>query len=92
MLTNGTTLEGIQIPYLFDSTKSNASHVAVIHGGPQLPPLTIKGGDIRLGAFGVLQGLATPGVSIVEGVHQIERGYHNLVDNLVGVGANISVE
>jgi UDP-N-acetylglucosamine 1-carboxyvinyltransferase len=79
-------------PYLFDASRSNSPHGAFITGGSPLHPFEVEGRDIRSAAFWVIQGLATPGTSIIHGVHQLERGYHDFVGNLRKLEAQISVE
>ena len=37
----------------------------------------------------VIAGLAAEGVTEVDSIHHIERGYENLVEKLIGVGADI---
>ena len=45
--------------------------------------------DLRAGAALVIAGLAAEGVTYVEHIHFIERGYENLVEKLTALGALI---
>ncbi len=65
------------------------SKVAVIDGVEQLHGCAVKACDLRAGAAMVIAGLAADGVTVVEDVHFIERGYENLIGKLTGVGADI---
>ena len=62
---------------------------AVIEGVEKLSPATIKAVDLRAGAAMVLAGLATSGVTEIEDIHHIERGYDDICGKLRRVGANI---
>jgi len=62
---------------------------AVIKGVPTLSSATVAATDLRAGAALVLAGLAADGITIVEDVHHIYRGYDNLEDDLRSLGARI---
>lgn len=62
---------------------------AVIKGVSALTGATVKATDLRAGAALVLAGLAAEGITIIEDVHHIYRGYENLEDNLRSLHANI---
>ena len=47
--------------------------------------------DLRAGAAMVIAGLAAQGVTEIDSVQHIERGYEMLVEKLAGVGADIKV-
>jgi len=49
----------------------------------------VKAVDLRAGAALVLAALAADGVSEVEDIQYIERGYEDIVDKLRGLGADI---
>ena len=49
----------------------------------------MKACDLRAGAALVIAGLAADGVTEVEEIGYIERGYENLVDKLRRLGADI---
>ena len=63
--------------------------VAVIEGVAELKAAPVRAFDLRAGAAMVIAGLAAKGVTEVEQVTNIERGYENLVDKFVGLGADI---
>ena len=63
--------------------------VAVIEGVPYLTGAPVHACDLRAGAAMVIAGLAARGVTEVDGIHHIERGYEDLVGKLAGVGADI---
>ena len=63
--------------------------VAVIEGVPALTGAPVHACDLRAGAAMVIAGLAAQGVTEVDGIYHIERGYENLVGKLAGVGADI---
>jgi len=65
--------------------------VAVIEGVERLTGAPVAACDLRAGAAMVIAGLAAQGVTEIESVHHIERGYENLVEKLLGVGADIRV-
>ncbi len=63
--------------------------VAVIEGVERFSPASVRACDLRAGAAMVIAGLATQGVTEVEGVAHIERGYELMIEKLRAVGANI---
>jgi UDP-N-acetylglucosamine 1-carboxyvinyltransferase len=67
-------------------------HVAVIEGVPQLTGAPVQACDLRAGAAMVVAGLAAQGVTEIDNVHYIERGYEDIVRKLSGIGADIRVE
>ena len=66
--------------------------VAIIEGVAQYSPATVSACDLRAGAAMVIAALAAPGVSQVENIVYIQRGYEDLVEKLTGLGANIRQE
>ncbi len=63
--------------------------VAVIEGVHELLPAPLRASDLRAGAALVVAALAAKGVSEVEEISYIERGYENIVGKLTGIGADI---
>ena len=63
--------------------------IAVVEGVPELKAAPVRAFDLRAGAAMVIAGLAAKGVTEVEQVTFIERGYENLVEKLVGLGADM---
>ena len=66
--------------------------VAVIEGVKQLTGAPMSACDLRAGAAMVVAGLAASGVTEIDQVHYIERGYQNLVEKLARLGADIHAE
>ena len=64
--------------------------VAVIEGIGDLTGAPVKACDLRAGAAMVVAGLAASGVTEVEDISHIERGYEDLVEKLKSVGADIT--
>ncbi len=64
--------------------------VAIIEGVSELTGAKVRACDLRAGAAMVIAGLAAHGVTEVEEISYIERGYENLVEKLQGLGADIS--
>ena len=65
--------------------------VAVIEGVEKLTGACVHACDLRAGAAMVIAGLAAQGVTEIDAIHHIERGYENLVEKLSAVGARIRV-
>ena len=65
--------------------------VAVIEGVDCLTGAPVSACDLRAGAAMVIAGLAAQGVTEIDSVHHIERGYEMLVEKLAAVGADIKV-
>ncbi len=65
--------------------------IAVVTGGKALRGCTVRAFDLRAGAAMVVAALAAEGVSIVERVEYIERGYESMVQKLRDIGADIQV-
>ena len=63
--------------------------VAVIEGTGHLQGAPVKACDLRAGAALIIAGLAAAGVTEVEDIHHIERGYDNLDRKLQLLGADI---
>ena len=67
-------------------------HHAVVRGRPRLSGAPVRATDIRAGAALVLAGLVAEGVTQVTEVHHIDRGYAGFVEDLRGLGAQITRE
>ena len=65
--------------------------VAVIEGVDKLTGAPVHACDLRAGAAMVIAGLAAQGVTEIDAIHHIERGYETLVEKLSGVGADIKI-
>lgn len=65
--------------------------IAVIEGVETLTAAPMKACDLRAGAAMVIAGLAAQGVTEIDCIQHIERGYENLVQKLTGIGADIHI-
>jgi|LSQX01.3.fsa_nt_gb UDP-N-acetylglucosamine 1-carboxyvinyltransferase len=65
--------------------------IAVVRGVPRLSGALVTAKDLRGGAALVLAGLAAEGVTEVEGIEHIDRGYENLGEKLKSLGAEITM-
>ena len=63
--------------------------VAVIEGVGKLMGAPVTAPDLRAGAALVIAGLAASGVTEIDDIYHIERGYSNLVEKLQKLGADI---
>ncbi|MBQ9963669.1 MAG: UDP-N-acetylglucosamine 1-carboxyvinyltransferase [Clostridia bacterium] len=63
--------------------------LAVVQGVPQLNAAPVKALDLRAGAAMVIAALAAKGVTEIEEIQYIERGYEDLVEKLKGLGADV---
>lgn len=63
--------------------------VAIVEGVDHLKGAPVRALDLRAGAAVVIAGLAAEGTTQVEDIQYIERGYENIVDKLVSLGADI---
>ena len=65
--------------------------VAVVEGVPGFSGASVRACDLRAGAALVIAALAANGVTEVEGISHIERGYELMTEKLRAVGADISM-
>ena len=65
---------------------------AVVAGQEKLYGSTVCAHDLRAGAALVIAGLVAEGVTRVENIHFVERGYENLIEKLTALGAKIRRE
>ena len=66
-----------------------SSKTATVSGVENLHGATVCAHDLRAGAALVNAGLAAEGVTYVEHIHFIERGYEHLIRKLSEQGADI---
>lgn len=62
---------------------------ALVRGAAALAGVQVEASDLRAGASLILAALAAEGVTEVNGVHHVERGYDDIVAKLKAVGADI---
>jgi UDP-N-acetylglucosamine 1-carboxyvinyltransferase len=67
-------------------------HHAVIRGVDRLSAAPVRALDIRAGAAMVIAGLVADGVTAVDDVQHIDRGYEGFEDKLIALGADIRRE
>jgi UDP-N-acetylglucosamine 1-carboxyvinyltransferase len=65
-------------------------HHAVVRGRLQLSGAPVEATDIRAGAGLVLAGLVSDGVTLVDEVFHVDRGYPSFVEDLRSLGADIT--
>ena len=63
-----------------------------IEGPSELIGTEVVATDLRAGACMVLAGLAANGLTVINNVEHILRGYENIIEKLSNVGAKISLE
>ncbi len=63
--------------------------VAVITGVKSLNPAPVRAVDLRAGAAMIIAGLAADGVTEIEEIDHIDRGYEDVVEKFSALGADI---
>jgi len=64
---------------------------AIISGPAKLKGTDVHATDLRAGAALLIAAMAAEGESKLTGVEFVERGYHNIVGKLLGLGADIQL-
>jgi UDP-N-acetylglucosamine 1-carboxyvinyltransferase len=64
-------------------------NVAVVRGVPFLTGAPVTATDLRASAALVIAGLAAQGVTTIQGLHHLDRGYENLEQKFRGLGARL---
>ena len=62
---------------------------ATVTGQEKLHGATVKANDLRAGAALIIAGLAAEGVTTLENIHYVERGYERIIEKMTALGANI---
>ena len=78
-----TELESMGANIKINGDTASVTGVEKLHGS------TVCAHDLRAGAALVIAGLAAEGVTHVEHIHFVERGYEKLVEKLTALGADI---
>jgi len=65
------------------------SRTAVIEGIEKFTAAPVKATDLRAGAALIIAALAAEGVTEIEDIYHVERGYENIEGKLRGLGADI---
>ncbi|MGM9592578.1 MAG: UDP-N-acetylglucosamine 1-carboxyvinyltransferase [Oscillospiraceae bacterium] len=100
-MANGTSVitEGIydnRFKYVNELRKMGADiqvdgRIAIFEGSAQLTGAPVMACDLRAGAAMVIAGLCAKGITEIEDIHFIERGYENFVGKLRALGADITI-
>lgn len=64
-------------------------HTAVVHGVDQLSGATVMATDLRASAGLVIAGLAADGITLVDRIYHLDRGYERIEAKLSALGARI---
>ncbi len=64
-------------------------NTAVFQGVARLTGAPVKADDLRAGAAMVIAALSANGVSLIDNIRYIERGYEDIVEKLTALGADI---
>jgi len=96
---NGTSIvtEGVwdsRFQYVDELLKMNAKisidgKRAIINGGAPLKATAVTATDLRAGASMVIAALVCDGVTEVDGLRHIDRGYEHIVEKFLALGADI---
>jgi len=96
---NGTSVvtEGVwesRFQYVEELKKMNAKinidgKKAVINGGAPLKAGKVTATDLRAGASMVIAALACDGLTEIDGLRHIDRGYEHIVEKLLALGADV---
>jgi UDP-N-acetylglucosamine 1-carboxyvinyltransferase len=65
--------------------------IAVFQGVERLRADSVKAVDLRAGAAMIIAGLVADGVTEIEDIRHIERGYENVVDKFRALGADMEL-
>jgi UDP-N-acetylglucosamine 1-carboxyvinyltransferase len=64
-------------------------NIAIVQGVPMLSGAPVLATDLRASAALVLAGLAADGMTTIQGLHHLDRGYENLEGKLKTLGAKL---
>ena len=70
-------------------TDMTVRNSATVTGKEKLHGAKVKANDLRAGAALIIAGLAAEGVTTLENIHYVERGYERLIEKMTALGANI---
>ncbi len=88
------TIYSARLKHIDELRRMNAnikveSGSAIINGPVQLKGAKVTASDLRAGAALVIAGLMAEGKTEIYGIEHIERGYENITEKLVALGAKI---
>lgn len=66
------------------------SNIAIISGVKRYTGARVNAPDLRAGAALVIAGLAAEGITVVDDIYYIQRGYEALEEKLIKIGAKIA--
>lgn len=64
-------------------------NIALVTGVPKITGATVQSSNLRAGAALIIMGLAAEGETIVTDLHHVWRGYENMVNKLMSLGADL---
>ncbi|QOW20775.1 UDP-N-acetylglucosamine 1-carboxyvinyltransferase [Lysobacter ciconiae] len=64
-------------------------HMAVVRGVERLSGAPVMATDLRASASLILAGLVAQGVTVIDRIYHLDRGYENIEEKLSGLGAQI---
>lgn len=67
------------------------NEIAIVKGKTELTGCNVRATDLRGGASMLICGLIAKGITEVDNIHYILRGYDNIIDKLKSVGAKIEL-
>ena len=84
-----------RIKYVDELTRMGAdikveSNIAIISGVKRYTGARVNAPDLRAGAALVIAGLAAEGITVVDDIYYIQRGYEALEEKLTKIGAKIA--
>ncbi len=98
-LAQGTSIvtEGVwdnRFKYVDELTRLGSNirvdgHTAVIEGIREFKAAPVKATDLRAGAALIIAALSADGVTEIDDIYHVERGYENIEEKLRDLGANI---
>lgn len=98
-ISNGTSIvtEGVwdnRFRYVDELRRMGAriqvdGKVAVVEGVPQLTGAPVRAVDLRAGAAVLIAAMSAKGITEIEDIEHIERGYEDIIDKLNDLGAKI---
>ena len=67
------------------------SNIAIINGVEGYTGARVSAPDLRAGAALVIAGLSAEGITVIDDIHYIQRGYEAFEEKLAGLGAQIEL-
>lgn len=94
---NSTAREGVwddRFRYVGELNRMGADidvegKLAIIHGVPKLMGTSVRATDLRAGAAMIIAGLMADGVTEINDIYHIDRGYENFEEKFIQLGGDI---